>query len=89
LDDFPWQYFVHKGFVPESGHSLTLAERGTTGEAANIVVSCGGCDARQSMAQALGAAGVETLPRCRGRHPHLGTFDECDQRPRTLVLGAT
>jgi hypothetical protein len=89
LDDFPWQYFVHKGFVPESGHSLTLSERGTTGEAANILVSCGGCDARQSMAQALGTAGAETLPRCRGRHPHLGTFEECDQRPRTLVLGAT
>ncbi|MFD0203841.1 MULTISPECIES: DUF1998 domain-containing protein [Saccharothrix] len=89
LDDFPWQYFVHKGSVPESGHSLKLSERGTTGEAANILVSCGECGAQQSMAQALGAAAVENLPLCRGRHPQLGTYEDCDKQPRTLVLGAT
>lgn len=89
FDDFPWQYFVHKGWVPESGHSLKLTERGTTGEAANIVVSCGECPQNRSMAQALGSAGAENLPLCRGRHPHLGTFEECDKPTRTLVLGAT
>ena len=29
------------------------------------------------------------LPGCRGRHPHLGTFEECGVETRTLGLGAT
>ncbi|MFE2755013.1 DrmB family protein [Actinosynnema sp. NPDC059335] len=88
LDDFPWLYFAHDGFTPESGHSLQLIERGTTGEAANIIVRCE-CGNERSMAQALGTAGAERLPACRGRHPHLGTFGECGLSTRTLVLGAT
>lgn len=90
LDDFPWQYFVHGGREPEGKHALTLHERGTTGEAADVRVSCtdDGCTAR-SMADAFGDAAAENLPACRGRHPHLKTFEPCDSPVRTLVLGAT
>jgi hypothetical protein len=42
--------------------------------------------------QAVGAEAAPHLPRCRGRHPHLGRFDaECPSASevRTLVLGAS
>jgi hypothetical protein len=89
LDDFPWLYYVHGGVVPVHGeHTLRLAERGTTGEAANLFVECS-CDSRSSMAQAFGREAWKKLPACRGWHPHLGMFEECGVETRTLGLGAT
>ncbi|SEF58192.1 protein of unknown function [Thermomonospora echinospora] len=89
LDDFPWSYYVHRGHVPEGGdHTLQLVERGTSGEAANVFVVCS-CDVSRPMAEAIGQAGERNLPACRGRHPHLGTFETCGQPTRTLALGAT
>lgn len=88
LDDFPWMYFVHNGEPHGDDHTLTLTERGTTGEAANIFVNCS-CDVQRSMAQAIGIRSEANLPACRGRHPHLGTFGSCDRQVRTMALGAT
>jgi hypothetical protein len=89
LDDFPWLYYVHSGVVPAGGeHTLRLSERGTTGEAANLFVECS-CDTRRPMAPAFGREALKSLPGCRGRHPHLGTFGECGLETRTLGLGAT
>ena len=89
LDDFPWLYYVHSGVVPAAGeHTLRLSERGTTGEAANLFVECS-CDTRRPMAPAFGREALKSLPGCRGRHPHLGTFGECGLETRTLGLGAT
>ena len=89
LDDFPWEYFVHGGAVPpEPGHTLRLAERGTSGEAANLFVECS-CGKRRPMAPAFGREALRSLPGCRGRHPHLGTFEGCGLESRTLGLGAT
>lgn len=91
LDDFPWQYFVHRGQQPEGKHALTLHESGTTGEAADVWVSCTdeGCTRPRQMSDAFGDAAAGNLPACRGRHPHLKTFEPCDQPVRTLALGAT
>lgn len=88
LDDFPWQFFVHRGTEPREGHTLKLSESGTTGEAASIFVQCE-CGARRSMSEALGKAAEGNLPQCRGRHPHLGRFEPCGNATRTLALGAT
>lgn len=88
LDDFPWQYFVHRGFEPDSGHSLRLTESGSTGEAASIFVNCE-CGASRPMSEGLGKAAAGNLPLCRGRHPHLGRYEPCDNSTRTLALGAT
>jgi len=42
------------------------------------------------MAQAFGVVGAESLPACRGRHPHLDRFDEgCKEKPRGILLGAS
>lgn len=88
LDDFPWSFFVHRGNDPGVGHSLKLTERGSTGEAANIFVSCE-CEASRPMSDAFGTAAERNLPACRGRHPHLGSYEPCDAQTRTLALGAT
>ncbi len=69
-------------------HTLRLSERGTTGEAANLFVDCS-CGRSRPMAQALGREAWKPLPGCRGRHPHLGSFEECGVETRTLGLGAT
>lgn len=89
IDDFPWLFYVHGGFEPEAGeHTLRLTEQGTTGEAANLIIECS-CDARMSMAQAFGQEAWKRLPACRGRHPHLASFEPCGAQTRTLGLGAT
>jgi hypothetical protein len=88
LDEFPWSYFAHRGIDPGPGHSLKLAERGSTGEAANIFVTCD-CNQGRPMSEALGTAAEQNLPACRGRHPHLGSYEPCDAAVRTLALGAT
>ncbi|MEU2128485.1 DUF1998 domain-containing protein [Streptomyces sp. NPDC018352] len=90
MDDFPWQYFVHRGGTPAHDCTLSLVERGTTGEAANIFVQCS-CPnvADRSMAEAMGKRGEQELPACRGHHPHLGAFDTCGENVRTIALGAT
>ncbi len=87
LDDFPWLFYVHGDGTPGE-HTLRLSERGTTGEAANLFVECS-CSARRSMAPAFGREAAKNLPSCRGRHPHLGTFEGCAAELRTLGLGAT
>ncbi|XTZ17891.1 DrmB family protein [Micromonospora echinospora] len=90
LDDFPWSYFVHRGADPGGGHSLKLSERGSTGEAVNVFVSCDECEQARPISDAIGLAAEQNLPACRGRHPHLGTYDDrCDAQARTLALGAT
>ncbi|MEO3778165.1 DUF1998 domain-containing protein [Micromonospora sp. B11E3] len=88
LDDFPWSYVAHGGADPGPGHSLKLTERGSTGEATNIFITCE-CGASRPMAVAIGRDAERTLPACRGRHPHLGTYGPCDAPTRTLALGAT
>ncbi|MGW2157554.1 DrmB family protein [Nonomuraea sp. NPDC001699] len=89
VDDFPWLYFVHRGAPYGPGHTLKLIERGTTGEAANIFVECS-CEVNaRSMAEAIGIRSEQVLPACRGRHPHLGTFEPCSEQTRTMALGAT
>lgn len=88
LDDFPWQYFVHRGDEPESQHTLRLTDSSTTGEAASVYVRCE-CGQERSMADAFGLAAERSLPLCRGRHPHLGRYEECENRTRTMALGAT
>lgn len=89
LDDFPWSYFVHRGADPGPGHPLKLTERGSAGETTNIFVSCDQCGSSRPISDAIGLRAEENLPACRGRHPHLGTFEPCDAATRTLALGAT
>jgi hypothetical protein len=89
LDDFPWRYFVHEGPSGCKG-SLVFIEEGASLQTENLWVKCTGCGAARSMVLAFGREGTKHLPVCRGRHPHLSTFDECcSEQPRTVLLGST
>lgn len=90
LDDFPWHYFVHRG-PSECQGTLRLEEYGVTGAATDIMVRCNGCDVPpRRLSDAFGESGKKTMPRCRGRHPHLSHFeDSCPHQMRGLLLGAS
>ncbi|OKH33163.1 hypothetical protein NIES2119_24195 [[Phormidium ambiguum] IAM M-71] len=90
LDDFPWHYFVHKGNSNCKG-SLRLYEYGVSGSATDIEVKCDTCNASRRMSDAFGELGKKNMPQCRGRNPHLRSFDEdgCTQQMKSILLGAS
>jgi len=89
LDDFPWHYYVHNGVSACRG-MLRFYESEASLQTENIWVRCDECSSSRNLAQAFGRSGQENLPSCRGRHPHLGSFDEtCSESPRAVLLGAT
>lgn len=89
LDDFPWHYFVHGGPSGCKG-TLRFFESGASLQTENLWVKCDQCGASRNMAQAFGKAGQQSLPACRGRHPHMDQYDAgCQQQPRGVLLGAT
>jgi hypothetical protein len=88
LDDFPWVEFLHGGVACKG--TLKLRELGTGGRAGDVQLECDECGRRRRLSQAFGADSLPFLPpRCRGRHPHLGTTRHCDQQPSTMLLGAS
>ncbi|WP_030902895.1 DUF1998 domain-containing protein [Streptomyces sp. NRRL F-5126] len=92
LDDFPYASFVHRGgdCAKATHPRLEMLDHGGN-QAANVKVRCVSCGDERNIRDAMGQRGEATLPRCRGRHPHLSTFDPagCDQRPKPLVIGAS
>lgn len=89
LDDFPWHWYVHNGHSDCKG-TLRFFESGASLQTENLWVKCDECGAAKNMAHGFGQSGKENLPACRGRHPHLNSFeDECEQELRTILLGAT
>ena len=89
LDDFPWHWFVHAG-PSECRGTLRFFERGASLQTENLWVKCDACDAARSLVHAFGREAQQNLPACRGRHPHLDTFDaSCQESPRAVLLGAT
>lgn len=88
LDDFPWHWFVHNGPLDCRG-TLRFYEGGASLQTENLWVHCDTCGASKSLAFAFGKEAKDHLPACRGRHPHLKKFEDCDEEPRTILLGAT
>jgi hypothetical protein len=89
LDDFPWHFFVHGGPSDCPG-PLKFFEQGASLQTENLWVGCERCGASRSMVDAFGDRGRQFLPRCRGRHPHLGRTDAgCGERLRPVLLGAS
>jgi hypothetical protein len=88
LDDFPWVRFLHGGI--SCGGTLKLIELGSAGRPGDVQLQCDECGRRRRLSQAFGEDAAPYLPpRCRGRHPHLGTSDNCAQAPSTLLLGSS
>lgn len=89
LDDFPWHWFVHGG-PSECTGTLRFFEGGASLQTENLWVKCDACGVSKSLVHAFGREAQDNLPACRGRHPHLNTFDpSCEERPRAVLLGAT
>jgi len=90
LDDFPYAGFVHHGGAcPAVSHpQLRMADYGGN-QGANVQIRCLNCPATRNIREAMGRRGETSLPACRGRHPHLGTFGPCDARPLVVVVGAS
>jgi len=88
LDDFPWHWFVHSGPTDCKG-TLRFYEDKASLQTENIWVRCDTCGTAKSLAFAFGKEAKSNLPACRGRHPHLKKFYNCDEEPRTILLGAT
>jgi hypothetical protein len=89
LDEFPYAWFVHEGLsCPSQLPALYMYDAGAEA-AANVTIKCKSCGKSGNMARAQGRAGVDNLPGCRGRHPHLGTFERCDEQAELLVVGSS
>ncbi|WP_017582266.1 DUF1998 domain-containing protein [Nocardiopsis valliformis] len=93
LDEFPYSLFVHKGAecAKASHPKLRMEDRGGN-VGANVELTCINCGDHRNMRDAGGERGLESLPRCRGRHPHLQQQFEpggCGKPPKVLVLGAS
>lgn len=89
LDDFPWHWFVHGGPSACKG-TLRFFESGASLQTENLWVRCDQCEKARSLVHAFGTEGRETLPACRGRHPHLDAFERgCTEQARPVILGAT
>ena len=86
LDDFPWLYYVHRGATDCPG-ALRLLEVGVSGSAADVVVRCDRCNQSRSLSDAFGTPGIQNMPQCRGRNPHLRNFDDdgCEDPATSLV----
>ena len=91
LDEFPYDWWVHEGAHCTRAAHPELAMSDTSQRGATAFISCRACGARRGMSQALGEDGRQRLPRCRGRHPHLGIFAEggCQAEPRVMLVGAS
>lgn len=92
LDEFPYVAFAHRGTGCPAVTHPTLKMRDFAGNlGADVNIECTNCGTKRNIREALGRRGEENLPHCRGRHPHLRTFDDagCDAQTKLLVVGAS
>ncbi len=90
LDDFPYRLFVHQGAdCPKAKFPRLRMEDHGGNLGANVQIRCINCGVSRNIRQALGKRNQQNLPHCRGRHPHLSTFEVCPEDPMVLVVGAS
>lgn len=92
LDEFPYDWWVHEGVRCTAADIPTLAMRDrTVGKGASATIECRACGLTRPMNAAQGESGTSKLPRCRGRHPHIGRFekDGCLNASKLMLLGAS
>lgn len=90
LDEFPYVDFVHMTQqAPCPGPQLEMRDAGST-LGPRVTVTCtAGCGSQRNISQASGTKGAQNLPRCRGRHPHLQSFEPCNEQLKLMVLGSS
>ncbi|MEO3976464.1 DUF1998 domain-containing protein [Streptomyces sp. CAU 1734] len=92
LDEFPYTPFVHHGGAcAKSPRPLLRMKDHGGNQAANVTLECVACGEPRNIRDAMGERGRRNLPRCRGRHPHLGSYesDGCEEQAILMVAGAS
>lgn len=91
LDEFPWVDFCHVDSPSCAAPRLKLIDTGLAARATDQKVECSNCGASAHLNRIFGTAAKSFLPRCRGRHPHLGhgAFENCEHQSTVVVVGAT
>jgi hypothetical protein len=93
VDEFPWSEFVHLnsgGRCPAGTPQLRAMDTGSGSRSTDVLVECLACSAKRLMTNAFNENAAAFLPKCRGRHAHLQTFDsDCPHQVRPLLLGAS
>ena len=89
LDDFPWSAYLHGGETCEG--SLRLSERGISGTARDVWITCDTCGKSRNMAPAFETDGTSLFGACRGRRAHLSDTapDGCGLNLTPMLLGAS
>ncbi|MFS0853291.1 DrmB family protein [Microbacterium sp. 179-I 3D4 NHS] len=95
LDEFPYVEWVHGA----DGHPTAcvaqpkmrmLEWRSNLGP--QVSIKCTACGSSRNIAELTRAGGQDSLPNCRGRHPHLPSYasadDPCQGEVRLMLLGA-
>ena len=90
LDEFPWVEFCHIKTSICDYPRLTLSDLGGADRSTSLIVKCTNCSAGRGVASAFGQNGRDIMPKCRGRHPHLGNFTEdCTVKVSPILMGAS
>jgi hypothetical protein len=92
LDEFPYKLWVHHGKAcPKAEIPALKMIDSTAGKGASARIHCDSCGQERGMNEAQGEPGETKLPKCRGRHPHLDSFDEggCGWPTRLMLIGAS
>jgi hypothetical protein len=89
VDDIDWIAFVHAGTRDCPIRTLSMVDRGSSGDLAEVVVRCE-CNAERSMIDAAWLKAA-ALGKCKGARPWLGAFarEACDEPSRLLVRHAS
>ena len=94
LDEFPYLEWVHNSIgrdwqcssgVPNPKLEMSESQSNT---GPSVRIKCLSCQKSRTMQEATGEKGEAKLPFCRGRHPHLGVFERCEQGTKLMLLGA-
>ena len=89
LDEFPWVDYVHHLTKCTGSPNLELYEFDDQNQASRLIVACKTCGNTRAMSDAFDPKKREMMPLCTGRHPHIGTHEDCEAIPRTVLLGAS
>lgn len=91
LDEFPWVEFAHLSTrgVCTGNPVLELFEARDGTRSTDMLVQCTTCGQKQHLSHAFGERAEQTMPRCRGRNPHLRSSTSCEEQVRAMLLGAS
>jgi hypothetical protein len=91
LADFPWSSYVHRGAPTECDPlELTFFESSRSGSLADLFVRCADCEKSRPLEAAFDPERAGTaLGPCPGARPWLDDYEACNERPRTVLRGAS